>query len=86
MKPAVDSSAFTKKYMQEVRSDKLGLFIDRAPELGLCIILVPEIISGLNRRLREKMLCDEDYRSVKRQFSAAVNAGLNAEFIGDSEN
>ena len=68
MKLVVDSSAFAKRYVQEDGSEVIDLFLQRASELALCIILVPEIISGLNRRLREQILSANDYRKVKRQL------------------
>jgi len=68
MKLAVDSSSFTKRYVQEVDSDKLDLFLESASELAFCIILVSEIIYGLNRRLRERILTIVDYRTVKKQL------------------
>lgn len=37
-------------------------------ELALCIILVPEIVSALNRRLRERLITIKDYRKAKQQF------------------
>jgi len=68
MKLAVDSSSFAKRYVQEVGSDKLDRFLESASELAFCVILVPEIISGLNRRLREGVLPIADYRAVKTQL------------------
>ena len=68
MKLLVDSSAFAKRYVQEDGSEEIEVFLQRASELALCIILLPEIISGLNRRLRERILSASDYRKVKRQL------------------
>jgi len=68
MKLAVDSSSFAKRYVQEVGSDKLDRLIESASQLAFCVILVPEIISGLNRRLRESILAIADYRAAKRQL------------------
>ena len=68
MKLAVDSSSFAKRYVQEVASDKLDDLLESASELAFCVILVPEIISGLNRRLRERILTIADYRAVKKQL------------------
>jgi predicted nucleic acid-binding protein len=68
MKLAVDSSSFAKRYVQEVGSDKLDRLLESASELAFCVILVPEIISGLNRRLRERILTIADYRAVKKQL------------------
>ena len=68
MKLAIDSSSFAKRYVQEIGSDELDRFLGRASELAFCVILVPEIVSGLNRRLRERALTIADYRAVKRQL------------------
>jgi len=68
MKLAVDSSSFAKRYVQEVGSDKLDRLLQSALELAFCVILVPEIVSGLNRRLREQVLTVADYRAVKKQL------------------
>ena len=67
MKLLVDSSAFAKRYVQENVSEEIEMFLQRASELALCIILVPEIISGLNRRLRERILSTKDYQKLKVQ-------------------
>ena len=64
MRLAVDSSSFTKRYIQEMGSEKLDDFLQNASELALCVILVPELILGLNRRLREGVLTDKDYRQA----------------------
>ena len=68
MKLAIDSSSFAKRYVQEVGSDKLDCLLENASELAFCVILVPEVISGLNRRLREQVLTITDYRAVKKQL------------------
>ena len=49
------------------------MFLQRASELALCIILVPEIISGLSRRLRERILSTKDYRRLKGQLLEDVH-------------
>ena len=68
MKLAVDSSAFAKRYIQEVGSERLDHILQNASELALSIILVPEIVSGLNRRLREGALEIEDYHVARKQL------------------
>lgn len=68
MKLAVDSSALAKRYVQEVGSGKIDRLLQHASELALCIILVPEIISALNRRLRERVLPFKGYRKAKKQL------------------
>ena len=68
MKLAIDSSSLAKRYVQEVGSGELDSFLESASELAFCVILVPEIVSGLNRRLREQALTKADYRAVKKQL------------------
>ena len=66
MKLVVDSSAFAKRYVNEAGSDELEGFLQNASKLALCVIVVPELVSGLNRRLREGSLTSKDYRKAKR--------------------
>jgi predicted nucleic acid-binding protein len=68
MKLAVDSSSFAKRYVQEIGSEELERFLEDASELAFAVVLVPEIISGLNRRLRDHILSLVDYRAVKKQL------------------
>ncbi len=68
MRLLVDSSTLAKRYIQEAGSEKLERLLQRASELAFCIILVPEIVSGLNRRVREQTLAPADYRKLKRQL------------------
>jgi len=68
MKMVVDSSSFAKRYIQEFGSERLDILLQNASELALCIILVPEVVSGLNRRIREGILNISDYRAVRKQL------------------
>jgi predicted nucleic acid-binding protein len=68
MKLAVDSSSFAKRYVDEVGSERLDGLLESASELAFCVVLIPEIVSGLNRRLRERVLSISDYRAVKKQL------------------
>jgi uncharacterized protein len=68
MKLTVDSSSLAKRYIQEPGSDKLDEFLQLTSELALCVILIPEIISGLNRRFREGLLTEKNYRETKKQL------------------
>lgn len=73
MKLLVDSSAFAKRYVQEYGSEEIEAFLQCASELALCITLLPEIVSGLNRRLRERILSSKDYRKIKSQLLEDVS-------------
>ena len=68
MKLAVDSSSFAKRYVQETGSEELERFLENASELAFSVVLVPEIVSGLNRRLKENILTLVGYRAVKKQL------------------
>jgi predicted nucleic acid-binding protein len=68
MKLAVDSSSFAKRYVEEIGSEELELILGRASELAFSVILVPELVSALNRRLRENVLTVGDYRALKKQL------------------
>ncbi|MBL0732698.1 MAG: type II toxin-antitoxin system VapC family toxin [Desulfosarcina sp.] len=73
MKLMVDSSAFAKRYVHEEGSEDIDLFLQRASVLALCIILIPEIISGLNRRLKEGFLSKRNYHKAKTQLLEDVH-------------
>lgn len=66
MKLLVDTSSFAKRYIQETGSERLDEFLQQASELAVCVILVPELISALNRRLREGALTREQYQRAKQ--------------------
>jgi uncharacterized protein len=65
MKLLVDTSSFAKRYIQEAGSEQLDALLQQASELALCVILIPELISALNRRLREEALTREQYQRAK---------------------
>ncbi|MFZ3048125.1 MAG: type II toxin-antitoxin system VapC family toxin [Desulfatirhabdiaceae bacterium] len=73
MKILTDSSALAKRYVLEEGSGKIDHILQNASQLGLCTILVPEIISGLNRRRREHVLSTHDYRTIKKQLIEDVH-------------
>ncbi len=76
MKLVVDSSAFAKRYVLEDGSEILDRLLQQASQLALCAILVPEIISGLNRRLGEQVLTQDDYRQAKEQLMNDIHDAI----------
>jgi uncharacterized protein len=76
MKLVVDSSAFAKRYVLEAGSETVDRILLQASQLALCAILVPEVVSGLNRRLREKALSIDDYRKAKSQLMDDVHDSI----------
>lgn len=72
MKTVFDSSSFAKRYIAEPGSDEVDDICQNASQLGLCILCVPEIVSALNRRVREGHLPPEGYEQAKVQLAADV--------------
>jgi len=72
MKIFFDSSAFAKRYVEEDGSDAVEGLCAKASTLALSVICVPEIISALNRRLREGCLSRSQYCEAKVRLSAEV--------------
>lgn len=72
VKTFFDSSAFAKRYVDEPGSDDVEAAVLTATDLGLAVICVPEILSALNRRLRERRLDRRAYTLVKRHLLADV--------------
>jgi hypothetical protein len=60
-----DSSAFAKRYVQEAGSDDVLSWCERASEIGLSGIALPEIISAFCRLSREKRISRKQYHSLK---------------------
>ena len=72
MKAFFDSSAFAKRYIEEKGSNLVDDICQDADELSISVICIPEIISALNRRIREKKLSQKDYRIIKQALSNDV--------------
>jgi predicted nucleic acid-binding protein len=72
MKLFLDSSAFAKRFVEESGSQEVEKLCSQATELGLSILCVPEVISALNRRLREKALSQQDYLHAKQRFAHEI--------------
>lgn len=68
MKTYLDSSAFAKRFVDEEGSDKVEETCNQASELGLSVICVPEIVSALNRRRRERGLTNHQYTQAKQHL------------------
>jgi len=69
----LDSSALAKRYIEEKGSDRVQAILSSASVLAVSVICVPEIVSALCRRRRERKLSTEEYRNTK----AAVLSDLD---------
>jgi len=67
-----DSSSFAKRYIEESGSQRVDDICQDASELSLSVICIPEIISAMNRRVRERSLSQKDYHMIKRALSEDV--------------
>jgi len=68
----LDSSAFAKRFIEEPGSAEVERVCRQATELGLSVLCVPEVVSGLNRRLREKGLTPSQYAAAKNRLAEDV--------------
>jgi predicted nucleic acid-binding protein len=72
MKLFLDSSAFAKRFVEESGSQEVERLCSQADELCLSVICVPEIISALTRRSREKTLTRQNYARAKQRLAQDV--------------
>jgi len=67
-----DTSAFVKRYVNESGTYKVMEWCDKATEIGLSGIALPEIISAFCRLQREGKITDEQYRQLKSLLMADI--------------
>ncbi len=72
MKTFLDSSAFAKRYVEESGSQTVETLCAAATDLALSIVCIPEIISALNRRVRERNLSTRQYETAKEYLSEDI--------------
>ena len=76
MNVVFDSSAFAKRYIAEPGSEQVDAILQSAAQLGLAALCVPEIVSALNRRVREGVLPQGGYEQAKAQLAADVGDAI----------
>jgi uncharacterized protein len=67
-----DTSAFVKRYIRESGTDQVLEWCDRAAEIGLASIVLPEIISAFCRLRRGSLISDVQYRQLKSSLLADI--------------
>lgn len=72
MKTFFDSSAFAKRYVEEPGSQAVDSICQEATEVALSVLCVPEILSALNRRVREGILTSREYEEAKQYLSQDI--------------
>jgi predicted nucleic acid-binding protein len=65
MRAFFDTSAFVKRYIEEPGSEKVKEICREAEHLVLSLICLPEMISTLNRLVREGKLSGDQYQKIK---------------------
>jgi predicted nucleic acid-binding protein len=72
VKTFFDSSAFAKRYVEEPGSQAVDSICQEATEVALSVLCVPEILSALNRRVREGILRSREYEEAKQYLSQDI--------------
>jgi predicted nucleic acid-binding protein len=72
MRVFFDSSAFAKRYVSEAGTKNVLDWCDRATEICLSAIALPEIISAFRRLHREGRIDDPQYRQLKTLLLADI--------------
>ena len=67
-----DSSAFAKRYVSEEGTDTVVQWCDRAAEIALSGIALPELISAFCRLRRESKISEAQYQQLKDSLLADV--------------
>lgn len=76
MRVFFDSSAFAKRYIDESGTEQVLIWCERADELVLSVIALPEMISAFCRLRREGRLTPAAYRRIKRDLMADLADAL----------
>jgi predicted nucleic acid-binding protein len=61
----LDSSALAKRYVEEPGSDRVEKILLSASSLGVSVLCLPEVLSALCRRRRERSLSHPQYVRAK---------------------
>ncbi len=72
MKLFLDSSALAKRYLKEPGSDIVADYCAKADEIILSVLSVAEVLSSLNRILREKGITKTKYKKLKEMLFGDV--------------
>ena len=76
MRAYFDSSALAKRYVEEAGTAQVLESCDRATELALSVIAVPELISAFCRLKREGKLTGAQYRQLKNDLMSDLTDAL----------
>lgn len=77
-----DSSALAKRYVEEKGSDQVQAILSSASALAVSVICIPEIVSALCRRRRERKVSIQEYQKAKASLLSDID---DATVIGITE-
>lgn len=72
MRVYFDPAAYAKRYIQEHGTLEVIEWCDRATELVLSVVAIPELMAALCRMQRETRLTAKQYRQIKQDLMADV--------------
>ncbi|MBI2959242.1 MAG: type II toxin-antitoxin system VapC family toxin [Betaproteobacteria bacterium] len=76
MRVFFDSSALAKRYVDELGTAEVLAWCEKATELALSVIAIPELISAFCRLRRERKLSAGQYQRVKGELMADIADAL----------
>ncbi len=76
MRVYFDSSAFAKRYIDEAGTAEVLGWCERASELAISVIAVPEMIAAFRRLVREGRVDESQYRLLKGDLLADIADAL----------
>ena len=65
-----DSSALAKRYIADEKSEEFDSLLQRASSLTVSVLCMPEIVSALCRRRRERTLTSAQYITARNALEA----------------
>lgn len=83
MKLFLDSSAYAKRFIEESGTNDVEELCTTATQLCLSVICVPEVISALTRRLREKKLTRNEYAHARQRLFHDANDAFTVHLTPD---
>lgn len=72
MKIFFDTSAFVKRYVEELGSEQVISLCEQASALSLSIVSVTEFVSATARLQREKKITAQQYKQLKDAFFSEI--------------
>jgi len=66
----IDSSVLAKRYLADEKSAEFDELLAGARSLGVSVLCLPEIVSGLCRRRRERFISPAQYAAAKKALQA----------------